>query len=113
MPLSTRFFGTLNNSLVCIEWLDALSRAASPTKYSLWKMTWESSSFRSSMQDEARSVGRNGSEELVWTLGGPQREDPIGPSHSINRDVPWEDILAFYEAIAEFGSYARLGGEQR
>ncbi|MBN2132704.1 MAG: hypothetical protein JW741_24600 [Sedimentisphaerales bacterium] len=36
----------------------------------------------------------------------------IGPSHSINRDVPWENILAFYEAVAEYGQYARLGGEK-
>ncbi len=30
----------------------------------------------------------------------------IGPTHSINRDVPWENIVAFYEAVQEYGSYA-------
>ena len=30
----------------------------------------------------------------------------IGPTHSINRDVPWENIVAFYEAIREYGSYS-------
>lgn len=32
----------------------------------------------------------------------------IGPSHSINRDVPWENILAFYEGVREYGSYATM-----
>lgn len=34
----------------------------------------------------------------------------IGPSHSINRDVPWANVLAFYEAVRDYGSYANLGG---
>ncbi len=34
----------------------------------------------------------------------------IGPSHSINRDVPWANVLAFYEAVRDYGSYGRLGG---
>ena len=25
----------------------------------------------------------------------------IGPSHSINRDVPWANVLAFYEAVRD------------
>jgi uroporphyrinogen decarboxylase len=31
----------------------------------------------------------------------------IGPTHSINRDVPWEHLFAFYEAVRDFGSYRR------
>ena len=34
----------------------------------------------------------------------------IGPSHSINRDVPWENVIAFYEAVRDYGSYGNLGG---
>ena len=29
----------------------------------------------------------------------------ISPTHSINADVPWENIVAFYEAVEEFGVY--------
>lgn len=29
----------------------------------------------------------------------------IGPTHSIEQDVRWENIVAFYEAVEEFGSY--------
>jgi len=30
----------------------------------------------------------------------------IGPTHSINTDVPWENIVAFYEAVDRYGTYA-------
>jgi uroporphyrinogen decarboxylase len=36
----------------------------------------------------------------------------IGPSHSVNRDVPWENIVAFYEAVRDYGEYGRLGGRK-
>ena len=36
----------------------------------------------------------------------------IGPTHTINRDVPWENVVAFYQAVRDYGSYAALG-EQR
>ncbi len=36
----------------------------------------------------------------------------IGPSHSINRDVPWENVMAFYEAVRDYGAYGRLGGRK-
>lgn len=29
----------------------------------------------------------------------------LAPTHSINADVPWENIVAFYEAVEEFGKY--------
>ena len=29
----------------------------------------------------------------------------ISPTHSINPDVSWENIVAFYEAVEEFGVY--------
>lgn len=29
----------------------------------------------------------------------------IMPTHSINSDVPWENIVAFYAAVEEFGTY--------
>lgn len=29
----------------------------------------------------------------------------LAPTHSIERDVPWENILAFYEAADEYGAY--------
>jgi len=29
----------------------------------------------------------------------------IGPTHSINQDVPWENIAAFYDAVECFGAY--------
>jgi uroporphyrinogen decarboxylase len=35
----------------------------------------------------------------------------ISPTHSINEDVPWENIVAFYEAVEEFGAY-QGGGKQ-
>jgi uroporphyrinogen decarboxylase len=37
----------------------------------------------------------------------------IGPTHSIEKDVPWANIVAFYEAVEEYGSYAKLGGRDR
>jgi uroporphyrinogen decarboxylase len=30
----------------------------------------------------------------------------LGPTHSLEPDVPWENIVALYEAIEEFGKYA-------
>ncbi len=30
----------------------------------------------------------------------------LGPTHSLEPDVPWENILALYEAIEEYGTYA-------
>ena len=33
----------------------------------------------------------------------------ISPTHSINADVPWENIVAFYEAVEEFGVYNSTG----
>jgi len=30
----------------------------------------------------------------------------IGPTHSLERDVPWENIEAFYRAVEEFGVYS-------
>ena len=29
----------------------------------------------------------------------------IGPSHVIEPEVPWENVIAFVEAVKEFGSY--------
>ena len=29
----------------------------------------------------------------------------ISPTHAIESDVPWENIVAFYEAVEEFGVY--------
>ena len=29
----------------------------------------------------------------------------LAPTHSINADVPWENIVAFYEAVEQFGCY--------
>jgi uroporphyrinogen decarboxylase len=29
----------------------------------------------------------------------------IMPTHSINRDIPWENIVAFYEAVEKYGIY--------
>ena len=29
----------------------------------------------------------------------------IGPTHSINDDVPWENIAAFYDAVERYGVY--------
>ncbi|HTU01688.1 MAG TPA: uroporphyrinogen decarboxylase family protein, partial [Candidatus Sulfotelmatobacter sp.] len=29
----------------------------------------------------------------------------LGPTHSLEPDVPWENIVALYEAIEDFGSY--------
>ena len=31
----------------------------------------------------------------------------IGPTHSIEKDVPWENVVAFYEAVGEYGRYRR------
>jgi len=33
----------------------------------------------------------------------------IGPTHSLNDDVPWENIAAFYEAVERFGVYGSNG----
>jgi uroporphyrinogen decarboxylase len=30
----------------------------------------------------------------------------LGPTHSLEPDVPWDNIVALYEAIEEFGTYA-------
>ena len=29
----------------------------------------------------------------------------IGPTHSINKDVPWENVSAFYDAVERYGVY--------
>jgi uroporphyrinogen decarboxylase len=29
----------------------------------------------------------------------------LGPTHSLEPDVPWENIMALYEAIEEYGEY--------
>ena len=29
----------------------------------------------------------------------------LGPTHMLEPDVPWENILAFFEAVKEFGYY--------
>jgi uroporphyrinogen decarboxylase len=30
----------------------------------------------------------------------------LAPTHKIEPDVPWENVLAFFEAVEEFGVYA-------
>lgn len=35
----------------------------------------------------------------------------IGPTHTISKDVPWENIIAFYEAVQEYGRYTNAGGD--
>ena len=47
---------------------------------------------KETVKERIRTVGRDGG--LV-----------LAPTHSINRDVPWENIVAFYEAAEEFGKY--------
>jgi uroporphyrinogen decarboxylase len=39
-----------------------------------------------------RTVGKNG--ELL-----------ISPTYTIEPEVPWENIIAFFKAVEEFGSY--------
>jgi len=59
--------------------------------------------------------------QTVFPFGTPQRMERmvrdfieglapgggyvIGPTHSINDDVPWENIVAFYEAVERYGVY--------
>ena len=45
---------------------------------------------KETVKERIRTVGRDGG--LV-----------LAPTHSINPDVPWENIVAFYEAAEEFG----------
>ncbi len=52
--------------------------------------------------DQVRSTVRH-MIETVGAGGGLV----LAPTHSIERDVPWENMLAFYDAAEEFGSYAR------
>lgn len=47
---------------------------------------------RETVRERIRTVGKNGG--LV-----------LAPTHSINPDVPWENVVAFYEAAEEFGRY--------
>ena len=47
---------------------------------------------KETVKERIRTVGRDGG--LV-----------LAPTHSINPDVPWENIVAFYEAAEEFGKY--------
>ena len=36
----------------------------------------------------------------------------IGPTHSINDDVPWENIAAFYETVERYGAYGELQSQR-
>lgn len=47
---------------------------------------------KETVKERIRTVGQGGG--LV-----------LAPTHSINPDVPWENIVAFYEAAEEFGKY--------
>lgn len=48
---------------------------------------------RREVRQRIETVGQNGG--LV-----------LGPTHSLEPDVPWENIVALYEAIEEYGQYA-------
>lgn len=36
---------------------------------------------------------------------GPGGGYVIGPTHALKRDVPWENVVAFYEAVWRYGAY--------
>ena len=31
----------------------------------------------------------------------------IGPSHLLQDEVPWENVVAFFEAVKEYGEYTK------
>jgi uroporphyrinogen decarboxylase len=48
---------------------------------------------------------RRGVERLIETVGYDGGL-VLGPTHMLEPDVPWENIVALYEAIEDFGAYA-------
>jgi len=74
-------------------------------RLSLWGTVGTQTTLPRGTPGEVRSVVREYMRRLA-----PGGGYVIGPTHSINRDVSWENILAFYEAVRDYGSYACLGG---
>jgi uroporphyrinogen decarboxylase len=75
-------------------------------RLTLWGTLGTQTTLPHGTPEEIRAVVR----EYMRRLG-PGGGYVIGPTHTINRDVPWESIVAFYEAVREYGSYTNAGGD--
>jgi uroporphyrinogen decarboxylase len=77
-------------------------------RLTLWGTLGTQTTLPHGKPEEIRAVVRKCMRRL-----GPGGGYVIGPTHTINRDVPWENIVAFYEAVQEYGSYTNAGGVYR
>ncbi|MFC1452985.1 uroporphyrinogen decarboxylase family protein [Verrucomicrobiota bacterium] len=75
-------------------------------RLTLWGTLGTQTTLPRGTPEEIRAVVK----EYMRRLG-PGGGYVIGPTHSINRDVPWENIVAFYEAVQEYGSYTSAGDD--
>ena len=69
-------------------------------RLTLWGTLGTQTTLPFGTPDEIRAVV----EEYIRQLA-PGGGYVIGPTHTVNRDVPWENVVAFYEAVQEYGHY--------